>query len=151
MSASRCCPHCHCRFTPSIYRPQQLVCSQPECQRWRRAEYHRKKLQADPVYCQVVRESQRQWWDEHADYQTQRRQKKPAVVVANRQRQRQRDQKRRLQHLVRNNLAFDLKRASAGVWLVGRDWDGLDRNNLASAEVLIFQPVSSATPNPTAS
>lgn len=136
---------------PSIYRPQQLVCSQPECQRQRRAAYHRKKLQADPVYRQGVRESQRQWWDEHPDYQKQRRQKSPAVVAANRQRQRQRDQKRRLQRLVRNNLAFDLKRASAGVWLVGQDWGELDRNNLASAQVLIFQPVSSITPNPTAS
>ena len=146
MSPSRCCPHCRRLFTPSIYRPQQLVCSQPECQRRRRAEYHRKKLQADPVYRQGVRESQRQWWDEHPGYQQQRRQKSPTVVEANRQRQRQRDQKRRLQRLVRNNVAFDLKRASAGVWLVGPEWDDLDRNNLASAQVLIFQPVSSSAP-----
>ena len=151
MSPSRCCPHCQRLFTPSIYRPQQVVCSQPECQRWRRAEYHRKKLQTDPVYCQVVRESQGQWWDEHADYQKQRRQKNPAVVEANRQRQRQRDQRRRLQRLVRNNLAFDLKRTSAGVWLVGPEWAELDRNNLASAQVLIFQPLSSPAPSSSAS
>lgn len=148
MSPSRCCPHCHCLFTPSIYRPQQLVCGRPQCQRQRRAEYHRKKLQADPDYRQGVRESQRQWWEEHPDYQKQRRQNNPAVVAANRQRQRQRDQKRRLQRLVRNNLALDLKRASAGVWLVGQDWNDLDRNNLASAQVLIFQPVSVPASSP---
>jgi hypothetical protein len=41
-------------------------------------------------------------------------------VENNRQRQRQRDQKRRLRHLVRNNLAFDLKRSSSEVWLLGQ-------------------------------
>lgn len=151
MSPSRCCPDCHCLFVPSVYRLQQLVCSRPGCQRQRRAEYHRKKLQADPVYRQVVRESQRQGWNEHAEYQKQRRLKNPGVIAANRQRQRQRDQKRRLQRLVRNNVAFDLKRAGAGVWLVGPEWDDLDRNNLAFAQVLIFQPVSSPAPSSPAS
>jgi hypothetical protein len=143
LSTPRCCPHCQCLFIPSIYRPQQVVCGQPACQRQRRADYRRKKLATDPVYRQVVRESQKQWWDEHPDYQKQRRQQNPGVVEANRRRQRQRDQKRRLQRLVRNNLAFDLKRSAAGVWLLGPQLGDLDRNNLASAQVLIFQPLGS--------
>jgi hypothetical protein len=120
-----------------------VVCSQPACQRQRRADYHRKKLETDALYRQVVRESQRQWWDEHPDYQKQRRQQHPNVVAANRQRQQQRDQKRRLQRLVRNNVAFDLKRSTAGVWLVGSPLPDLDKNNLASAQVLIFHPLAS--------
>ena len=142
MSAPRCCPHCQRLFVPPIYRPQQVVCSQPACQRQRRADYHRKKLVADAVYRQVVRESQQQWWDEHPDYQKQRRQRNPGAVEANRQRQQQRDQRRRIQRLVRNNVAFDLKHSAAGVWLVGPQVGDLDRNNLASAQVLIFQPLS---------
>jgi hypothetical protein len=64
-------------------------------------------------------------------------------VEANRQRQKQRDQKRRIQHLLdRNNVAFDLKHSAAGVWLVGPQVSDLDRNILASAQVLIFQPLS---------
>lgn len=119
-----------------------MVCSQPPCQRQRRADHRRKQLEADPVYRQVVRDSQRQWWAEHPDYQKQRRQRFPKVLASNRQRQLQRDQKRRLQHLVRNNVALDLKRSAAGVWLVGPQLGDLDRNNLASAQVLIFQPLS---------
>lgn len=142
MSAPRCCPHCQRLFDPSIYRPPQVVCSQPACQRQRRADYHRKKLVVDAVYRQVVRESQQQWWDEHPDYQKQRRQRNRGAVEANRQRQQQRDQKRRIQRLVRNNVAFDLKHSAAGVWLVGPQVGDLDRNNLASAQVLIFQPLS---------
>jgi hypothetical protein len=119
-----------------------MVCSQPDCQRQRRADYHRNQLATDPVYRQVVRESQKQWWEEHPGYQKQRRQQSPKVVETNRQRQHQRDQKRRLQRLVRNNVALDLKRSAAGVWLLGSQLSALDRNNLASAQVLIFRPLS---------
>jgi len=42
-----------------------VVCSQPECQRRRRADYHRKKLATDSEYREVVRDSQKQWWGEH--------------------------------------------------------------------------------------
>jgi hypothetical protein len=49
------------------------VCGRPECQRQRRTDYHRKKLATDPEYHQVALESQKQWRDEHPDYQKQRR------------------------------------------------------------------------------
>ena len=98
-----------------------------------------------------MRDSQKQWWDEHPGYQKQRRQQNPAVTEANRRRQQERDQKRRLQRLVRNNLAFDLKRSAAGVWLLGSQVRNLDRNNLASMELLIFQPLSRAVASSAAS
>jgi hypothetical protein len=34
---------------------------QPECQRRRRADYHRQKIETDPVYAQVVVDSRKQW------------------------------------------------------------------------------------------
>ncbi len=123
---------------PSVYRPQQRVCGQSECQRRRRSEYQRQKLATDPEYRQVVRESQKQWWDEHPDYQRQHRPANPQRVENNRKRQRQRDQKRRLGRLVRNNLALDLKDSASEVWLLGPKLGDLDRNNLASAQVLIL-------------
>jgi hypothetical protein len=117
-----------------------MICSQPACQRRRKREYHRRKLETDAVYRQVVRDSQKQWWAEHGDYQRQRRQRRPELVQKNRERQRVRDRKRRLARLVRNNLALDLKRSAAEVWLLGPKLGDLDRNNLASAQVLIYQP-----------
>lgn len=140
MSPSRRCPYCQELFFPSIYRPQQVVCSQPACQLRRKSEYHRQKLNKDAVYRQVVGDSQKQWWSEHPGYQQQRRQRRPELAQKNRERQRARDQKRRLAQLVRNNVALDLKRSTAGVWLLGGELSDLDRNNLASAQVLIFQP-----------
>lgn len=121
-----------------------MVCSQSECQRRRRSDYHRKKLAIDPEYCQVVRESQKQWWDEHPQYQKQRRQADPKVVEKNREQQRQRDLRRRLQHLVRNNLALNLKHSASEVWLLGPKLRDLDRNNLASAQVLVLPSLALA-------
>jgi hypothetical protein len=139
LNQSRRCPYCHSLFQPSIYRLQQSVCGRPECQRRRRSDYHRKKLATDPEYFQVVRDSQKQWWDEHPDYQKQHRQQNPQVLEGNRQGQRQRDQKRCLRRLLdRNNLALDLKHSVSEVWLVGPQVRDLDRNNLASAQVLIL-------------
>jgi hypothetical protein len=124
-----------------------MVCSQqPECQCRRRTDYHRKKLATDPEYRQVVRDSQKQWWDEHPEYQKQRRQANPKPVENNRQRQRQRDQRRRLQHLVRNNLALDLKHSVSEVWLLGPKLHDLDKNNLASAQVLILPSLGPVPP-----
>jgi hypothetical protein len=55
----RRCRYCQQVFQPVPYRPQQLVCSQPECQR--RRDYHRQKIASDPVYRQVCLESPRKW------------------------------------------------------------------------------------------
>jgi hypothetical protein len=120
------------------------VCSAAACQRERRTNYHRQKLTADAEYAQVVRDSQRKWRDIHADYQKQYRQKNPEAAEQNRQKQRQRDRKRRVQLLVKNNVALNLKHCAAEVWLVGPAAIDLDKNNLASSQLLIFQPVAEA-------
>jgi hypothetical protein len=94
----------------------------------------------DTEYHQVALESQKQWREEHPDYQKQWRQQNPQRVENNRERQRQRDQKRRLRRrlLDKNNLALDLKRSVSEVWLLGPKLCNLDKNNLASAQVLIL-------------
>lgn len=138
MSKTRRCPYCQKSFLPSVYRPQQEVCSDTECQRRRRTHYHRKKIANDPEYHQVVVESRKKWRAQHPDYEKQRRQANPKLVENNRERQRQRDQKRRLQRLAKNNLVLDLKHSASEVWLVGPKLRDLDKNNLASAQVLIL-------------
>jgi len=44
--------------------------------------------------------------------------------------------------LVKNNLALDLKRSAAEVWLVGPAARDLVKNNLASCQMFIFQPLA---------
>ncbi len=87
MSETRRCPYCQSSFLLSAYRPQQRVCGQPDCQRRRRADYHRKKLATDPEYRQGAGESQKQWREEHPGYQKQYRKDHPQAVERNRQQQ----------------------------------------------------------------
>jgi hypothetical protein len=140
MLPSRCCRYCEKVFQPSIYRPQQSVCSDPECQRLRRTEYHRVKIGTDSEYGQVVRDSQKKWREAHPEYSKQYRQQHSEAAERNRQQQRRRDQKRRIQNLAKNNLALDLKHEASEVWFVGPGMKDLAKNNLASAKVFIYQP-----------
>jgi hypothetical protein len=142
MKPSRCCRYCQQIFQPSIYRPQQRVCSQPECQRQRRRDYHRERIRNDPAYAGDVRASQKKWRQAHPEYWKQYRQRHPESAARNRNQQRQRDRKRRLLHLAKNNFALDLKHEAREVWLIGPGIKDLAKNNLALAKIFIYQPVT---------
>ena len=139
-----CCRFCQQSFEPSKFRPDQIVCGRPECQRRRRAEYHRGKIAVDPEYAEIVRDSRRKWREAHPGYQNVYRQSHPDAVERNRQLQRARDAKRRAQLLVKNNVALDLKRCDAEAWLVGPVVADLEKNNLASCRMLIFHAFAPA-------
>jgi hypothetical protein len=145
MILSRCCRYCQQMFQPSIYRPQQSVCSEPECQRRRRREDHRERIRKDSAYAGDVRASQKKWRQANPDYSKRYRGEHPEAAKRNRQQQRRRDQKRRLLNLAKNNLALDLKREASEVWLLGPGVTDLAKNNLASAKVFIYQPVPAPT------
>ena len=144
----RCCRFCQQSFEPSKFRPDQSVCGQPPCQRQRRAEYHRRKIDTDPIYAQVVTDSQKKWRDAHPDYQKTYRQSHAAAVERNRRMQPGRDAKRRAQFLVKNNLALDLKHCAAEVWLLGPAVRDLEKNHLAACKMFIFQPAVPGTSAP---
>ena len=135
----RCCPYCQQAFQPSPRRPDQAICSRPECQARRCKDYRRRKRQTDPEYAEVVRDSQQKWREAHPDYQKNYRQTHPEAEARNRQQQRQRDQKRRVGLLVKNTLVVDLKRSAAEVWLVGPLAADLEKNTLVSSRLLILQ------------
>ena len=143
---SRVCPYCSQPFVGSRFRPAQIVCSQAECQRQRRRQYHRHKIRTDSVYRETCLNSQKQWRANHPDYCKQYRQQHPTSVEQNRQRQQRRDQSRRLVRLAKNNLAFDLKRSCHEVWLMGPEAADLAKNNVAFSKVLIFQTVQGSFP-----
>ena len=106
------CRYCENLFQRSKYRAQQTVCGEPSCQRQRRADYHRQKLVGDAEYRQVCCDSSHKWRARNPDYWQGYREKNPAAVERNLQRQRVRDQRRQLRDLANNNLAFDLTRRS---------------------------------------
>lgn len=147
----RSCRYCQQFFLPSKFRPDQSVCSQPDCQCRRRAEYHRRKLESDPEYAQVARDSRQKWRQAHSDYQKNYWRTHAPQAERNRRQQRQRDRQRHLRNLVKNNVALDLRQTDAEVYLFGPAADDLVKNNLARSKLLIFQPVAQATPAPSGS
>ena len=104
----RRCRYCDQIVQPTKYQPNQEVCSQPDCQRRRRADYHRRKIASDAEYRQGCLESARKWRSGNPDYWRRYREKNPAAVEANRNRQHRRDQHQRLRDLANNNSAFNL-------------------------------------------
>ena len=133
------CAYCHNAFNPSPFHPKQSVCKSPECQRRRRSDSHRKRIATDSDYRQACIESRKKWRDNHPDYQRSYRSKHEAYVEQNRQKQHQRNQKRQLALIVKNNLAIDLRRLPARVWMTGPGLEAIVKNNLAISQVMIFQ------------
>lgn len=138
------CPYCHQPFDPSPFHPRQTVCLSPECQSRRRSDYHSKKIASDPDYRQVCLESQKKWRERHPDYQRSYRSRHEAYAERNRQKQWGRNQKRKLSLIVKNNLAIDLKRLPAEVWMAGPGLEVIVKNNLAISQVVIFQTLDAS-------
>jgi len=44
------CAHCNDLFTPAPQVPKQTYCSKPNCQKERRKQWQRNRLQSDPDY-----------------------------------------------------------------------------------------------------
>jgi hypothetical protein len=141
MRPSRSCRYCQQIFQPSIYRPEQRVCSQPACQRQRRSDYHRERIRNDAGYAEDVRASQRKWRQANPDYWARYRADHPGSVAQNRQQQQHRDQKRRVVNLAKMNLVLDLKHEFSEVWFVGPVVKDLAKNNLAQSKVFIYQGI----------
>jgi hypothetical protein len=128
------CPYCYQQFTPSRYRPNQIVCTHPDCQRKRRTDYHRRKLREDDSYRAQCRDSQQQWREQHPDYMRTYRAGAPKILRENRSK-RSCDLVNLLER-VKNNVAFDLKSYPARVFLVT---DERVKNILASAQLIVIE------------
>jgi recombinational DNA repair protein (RecF pathway) len=136
------CLYCHQPFHPSAFHPKQGVCLSPECQRRRRSDYHRIKIATDSDYRQVCADSRGKWRENNPGYQQRYRSTHEEYCEQNRQKQQGRNQKRKLSLIVKNNLAIDVKRLPAKVWMTGPGLDEIVKNNLAISQVLILQTVS---------
>ena len=127
-----CCPYCKESFMRSRYHPEQVVCSGPDCQRQRRAAYHRQKLQDDPSYRDQCRDSQQQWREQHPEYmRTYRQTRQPPQARATAS-----SDLARLLECVKNNVAIDLKAYPATILLIGSE---RVKNIVATAELILVQ------------
>jgi len=142
------CPYCDKPFDPSPFHPKQTVCLSVACQRRRRSDYHRTRIVADPGYRQQCADSRKCWRESHPDYQRHYRETHEAYTEQNRAKQRRRNQKRKIALIVKNNLALDVKRLPAEVWVAGPGVDTIVKNNLAFPEVFILHAVGNSNLSP---
>jgi len=86
------CAHCAKVFTPR--NRSQSYCSDPECQRARKAAWQRIKFKTDPEYRAEKKRSQQKWLANHPGYWKDYRKRHPEKALRNRILQTLRNRKR---------------------------------------------------------
>jgi hypothetical protein len=98
------CTACGECFQPRPQVPHQTYCQAEACQRERRRRWQQAKRQSDPDYLANQQEAQRAWGRRHPEYWQAYRRAHLAYCEANRLKQRERDQKRRLGRLAKMDV-----------------------------------------------
>jgi hypothetical protein len=135
MSLPRC-PYCLEDFTPSRYHPHQAVCSRNSCQRQRRANDHRQRIESDPSYRAQCRDSQQKWREQNPQYMRNYRREKHRDPVDNPSQQ-SIQPLRLLQELVKNSSATDVTAYPVTVWLISSDEKV--KNIFANAKAILIE------------
>lgn len=84
------CVACGQPFKPRPQVPHQSYCSAPSCQRDRKRQWQRHKLQTDPDYQDNQARARQAWNQRNPNYSRQYRDSHPEYVERNRNRQRER-------------------------------------------------------------
>ena len=84
---------CGKSFQPRPQVPEQTYCSAPDCQRERRKQWHRQKLQTDPDYQDNQLRAQQAWMQRNPDYWREYRESHPEYAERNRTQQQGRNAK----------------------------------------------------------
>jgi hypothetical protein len=87
----RICKHCQSPFRPHYKVPDQKYCSSRTCQKARRREWQKQKLQEDDAYKENQRDAQLAWQKKNPDYWRNYRNKHPDYVERNRRMQKKRN------------------------------------------------------------
>jgi hypothetical protein len=90
------CVACSQLFQPCPQVPHQSYCSAPDCQRERRRQWQRLKLQTDPDYQGNQSSAQRAWMGRNPNYWREYREAHPEYVERNRSLQQGRNTKTRV-------------------------------------------------------
>ena len=144
---SRTCPYCGKEFKPLRCHPHQVVCSADDCQRRRGNDYHRKRVQKDPLYKLLCEDAQKMWREQNPDYMDQYRASRRKDKTGRPSSSRAVRELNRLLSLVKNNLVknaseFRVTRCGSDVWLVTPKKAVADKNNLTPNQVIVFQGVT---------
>ncbi len=103
-------------FQPCPQVPQQSYCSVPGCQRERRRQWQRDKLQADSDYRDNQSSAQRAWLDRNPNYWREYRKSHPKYVVRNRSLQQGRNTKTRVGQIAKMAVSNPGIQLPAGIY-----------------------------------
>ena len=116
------CAYCKQKFQPSPRHPHQRACSSSECQRLRRADYHRKKLATDFEYREQCRDSRKKWRERNTNHIKQYDEDYRAGQRVLRSREASRAhllyELRHLEGFLKNDVALDLHHFGENIVLV---------------------------------
>ena len=85
------CKHCRTLFCPSPRNPNQKYCSNPKCQKARKRNWQRKKMQEDETYRLNQKDAQERWAAKRPDYWQNYREEHPEYTRRNREQQQRRN------------------------------------------------------------
>jgi hypothetical protein len=88
------CVCCHESFPQHPAVRKQRYCSKPVCQKERKKQWQRRKLNTDSAYRENQADAKRAWRAKNGSYWREYRAKHPAYVERNREKQRERNHKR---------------------------------------------------------
>jgi hypothetical protein len=115
------CAYCKQRLRSSPRHPHQRACSSSECQRRRRADYHRKKFATDFEYREQCRDSRKKWRERNTNHIKQYDKDYRARQRAPRSREASRShllyELRRLAGFLLDDVALDLHRFGENIVL----------------------------------
>jgi hypothetical protein len=98
---SKHCVACGQSFRPRPQVPHQTFCSASSCQRTRKLQWQRNKLQVDPDYHENQERAQKAWLHRNPDYYRHYRASHPDYAARNRLQQHKRNIKTNLTQLQR--------------------------------------------------
>ena len=110
------CIACRQPFHPRPQVPNQSYCSAPDCQRERRKQWHRQKLQTDPDYQNNQARAQKAWMQRNPNYWREYRASHPDYVERNRIRQKERNAKVTGQSIAKMDVSIPSTPLPSGIY-----------------------------------
>ena len=121
---SKQCAACGQPFQPRPQVPKQTYCSASDCQRERRRQWQRFKLQTDPAYQGNQSSAQRAWLDRNPNYWREYRKSHPEYVERNRSLQQGRNAKTRVGPIAKMDVSNPGIPLPAGIYRLRLVTDG---------------------------
>ncbi|TCV71167.1 hypothetical protein EDE11_1641 [Methylomonas methanica] len=117
------CPACGQLFQSRPQTRHQSYCSAPSCQRQRKKQWQRNKLQNDPDYQDNQRSAQHTWLERNPDYWRQYRESHPKYADRNRALQRNRNRQATGRVIAKMDVSIPDNSLPSGIYQLSRKSD----------------------------